>query len=95
MVRHLVSVCLCASEGQSQANADDLALKLQPATQKIAVVAGTADPDHRHLALARSALERYAGKLDVQYTVGAAARGTEPHTGCRESKRGSPWQFPS
>jgi signal transduction histidine kinase len=48
----------------------DLALKLRPATRRIAVVAGAADPDRRHLSLARPSLERYAGRLDVQYLVG-------------------------
>jgi signal transduction histidine kinase len=48
----------------------DLALKLRPATRRIAVVAGAADPDRRHLSLARPSLERYAGRLDVQYIVG-------------------------
>jgi len=48
----------------------DLALKLRPATRRIVVIAGTAEPDRRHLALAQHELERYAGKLDVQYLVG-------------------------
>jgi signal transduction histidine kinase len=48
----------------------DLALKLRPATRRIAVIAGTTDPDRRYLSLAQASLERYAGKLDVQYLVG-------------------------
>ena len=48
----------------------DLALKLRPATRRIAVVAGTTDPDRRYLSLAQASLERYAGKFDVQYLVG-------------------------
>jgi signal transduction histidine kinase len=48
----------------------DLALRLRPATRRIAVVAGTAEPDRRNLALARASLARYAGRLHVQYLVG-------------------------
>jgi len=48
----------------------ELALKLRPTTQRIAVVAGNTDPDRRYLSLARASLERYAGRLDVQYLVG-------------------------
>jgi len=48
----------------------DLALSLRPATRRVAVVAGTADPDRRNLSLARATLERYAGRLDVEYLVG-------------------------
>lgn len=47
----------------------DLALKLRPATRRIAVVAGTGEPDRRNLALARASLERYAQTLEVQYLV--------------------------
>jgi signal transduction histidine kinase len=48
----------------------DLAMKLRPATRRIAVVAGAADPDQQHLSLARASLERYAGRVEVQYLVG-------------------------
>ena len=48
----------------------DLALRLQPATRTLAVVAGTADIDRERLSLLRSDLGRYAGQLDVQYLVG-------------------------
>jgi signal transduction histidine kinase len=48
----------------------DLALKLRPATRRIAVVAGTAEPDRRNLRLAQASLERYAGRLDIQYLAG-------------------------
>lgn len=48
----------------------NLALKLHPATQRIAVVAGTAETDRRNLELAQPSLEHYAGILDIQYTVG-------------------------
>jgi len=47
----------------------DLALKLRPA-RRIAVVAGTAETDLKHLSLAQAALERYAERIDVQYLVG-------------------------
>ncbi|HRY14679.1 MAG TPA: ATP-binding protein [Candidatus Competibacteraceae bacterium] len=48
----------------------DLALQLRPATQKVAIVAGTADPDRKHLLLAQAALEQAAGRFDIQYLVG-------------------------
>lgn len=48
----------------------DLALKLRPATRRLVVIAGTAAPDRTNLALARESLERYAGRLDVEYLVG-------------------------
>lgn len=48
----------------------DLALKLHPAAQRIAVVAGVAESDHRHLALARPVLEQYADRMDIEYLVG-------------------------
>jgi len=48
----------------------DLALKLRPATRRIALVAGTAGPDQRNVSLARAALERYAGRLEVRSLVG-------------------------
>jgi signal transduction histidine kinase len=48
----------------------DLALKLRPATRRVVVVAGTAQPDRTNLALARRALERFAGTLEIQYLVG-------------------------
>jgi signal transduction histidine kinase len=47
-----------------------LALRLRPEARRIAVVAGTGDPDRRNLALARPALERLAGALDIRYLVG-------------------------
>jgi signal transduction histidine kinase len=47
-----------------------LALRLLPGARRIAVVAGTGDPDRRNLALARPALERLAGALDIRYLVG-------------------------
>jgi signal transduction histidine kinase len=48
----------------------DLALKLHPAAQRIAVVAGVAESDHRYLALARPVLEQYADRMDIEYLVG-------------------------
>jgi signal transduction histidine kinase/ABC-type uncharacterized transport system substrate-binding protein len=48
----------------------NLALHLRPATRRLVVVAGTAEPDLWHLSLARASLARYAGKFDVQYLVG-------------------------
>ncbi|MCC7220648.1 MAG: sensor histidine kinase [Candidatus Contendobacter sp.] len=48
----------------------DLALRLRPATRRLVVVAGTAEPDRGHLSLAQAILARYAGRLDVQYLVG-------------------------
>lgn len=48
----------------------DLALKLRPGTQRVAVVAGAADPDRSYLSLARTMLEGYEGRLDVQYLAG-------------------------
>jgi len=48
----------------------DLALKLLPATQRLAVVAGVGEWDSRVLEQARPALEHYAGKLDIDYLVG-------------------------
>jgi len=48
----------------------ELALKLRPATRRIAVVAGAGDSCCGRLSLARRSLERYAGRLDVQYLVG-------------------------
>ncbi len=48
----------------------DLALRLRPTTRQIAVIAGTAEPDIRHLELARAALGRYADRLEVRYLVG-------------------------
>jgi signal transduction histidine kinase len=48
----------------------DLALKLRPATRRIAVVAGATDSCCGLLAVARGVLERYAGRLDVQYILG-------------------------
>ena len=48
----------------------DLALKLWPGTRRIAVVAGTSEPDQRNLSLARTSLERHAGEVAVQYLVG-------------------------
>jgi len=54
----------------------ELALRLWPATRRIAVVAGAGDPDQRNLALARPSLDRLAAKLDVQYLVGLTLSGT-------------------
>ena len=48
----------------------DLALKLLPATQRIAVVAGAGEADSRALEIARPALERYAERLEIDYLVG-------------------------
>jgi len=48
----------------------DLALKLRPATRRLVVVAGTADADRNLLSLAKTSIERYAGKLDVHYLDG-------------------------
>lgn len=41
----------------------DLALKLRPATRRLVVIAGAADPDRKNLSLANKSLERYVGKL--------------------------------
>lgn len=48
----------------------DLALTLRPGTRRIAIVAGVAEPDKRHLELARNSLEGYTEKLDMEYLVG-------------------------
>lgn len=48
----------------------DLALRLKPATRRIAVVAGTADTDARHLELAGQALRNVAPTLEVQHLAG-------------------------
>lgn len=65
----------------------DLALKLRPATRRVAVVAGSAEPDRTNLALARVALARHAGRLEVEYLVGltlpetvAAVQALPPNT---------------
>lgn len=48
----------------------DLALKLRPATRRIVMVAGNAEPDRLNLSLARAALEGYGERLDVRNLVG-------------------------
>jgi signal transduction histidine kinase len=48
----------------------DLALKLRPATRRLVVVSGTGDSDRNLLSLAKTSIERYAGKLDLQYLDG-------------------------
>jgi len=48
----------------------DLALKRRPDTRRIVVVAGDDEACCTRVALAREALGRYAGELDVQYPVG-------------------------
>ncbi|HPE74163.1 MAG TPA: hypothetical protein PK018_18650, partial [Candidatus Competibacter sp.] len=48
----------------------NLALHLRPATRRVVVIAGAAEPDRWHLSLAQTALARYAGRLDVQYLTG-------------------------
>jgi len=48
----------------------DLALRLRPAARSLVVISGTAEPDERHLSLARDALENYTDRMDVQYLVG-------------------------
>lgn len=48
----------------------ELGLRLRPNARRIAVVAGTAAPDQRHLSHAKAWLARHAGELDVQYLVG-------------------------
>jgi hypothetical protein len=48
----------------------DLALKLRPFTRRLAVVAGTAEPDIRNLSFARRALTRYAGRVEVRDLAG-------------------------
>jgi hypothetical protein len=45
----------------------DLALRLRPATRRLMVIAGTADPDRTTLSTTRTSLKRYAGRLEVQY----------------------------
>lgn len=47
-----------------------LALKLRPATRRIVVVAGRSEPDQRHLALARAALQRHFPTREIEYLVG-------------------------
>jgi len=62
----------------------DLALRLRPATRRVAIVAGIAEPDSGHLSLMQASLEHYAGRLEIQYLVGltlaetVAAVGTLP-----------------
>jgi signal transduction histidine kinase len=48
----------------------DLALKLRPATRRLVVIGGTGDTDQRTLLLVRASLERYAGRLEIDYLVG-------------------------
>lgn len=48
----------------------DLALTMRPDTRRIAVVAGNAEPDHRHLSYAKPALDSFAGRVEIQYIVG-------------------------
>ena len=48
----------------------DLALKLRPATRRVAVVAGASESDRATLAIARASLEHYAGRFEVQEMVG-------------------------
>lgn len=48
----------------------DLALQIRPDTRRIAVVAGDAEPDHRHLSYARPILDRLATRVEIQYIVG-------------------------
>ena len=48
----------------------DLMRTLRPAARRLAVVAGTSELDRRFLSLARASLERYAGRLEVEYLVG-------------------------
>ena len=48
----------------------DLALRLRPATRRVVVVAGIAEPDKGHLSVVRALLEHYVGKLEIQYLVG-------------------------
>ena len=48
----------------------DLALRLRPATRRVAIVAGVAEPDSGHLSLMQASLEHYAGRLEIQYLVG-------------------------
>lgn len=45
-------------------------MRLRPSTRRIIVVAGTVAPDHRHLALAKTALERHAQGLEIRYLAG-------------------------
>ena len=48
----------------------DLALKLRPQTRRVAVVAGDDATCCERVSLARDALKRHGGRLDVQYIVG-------------------------
>lgn len=48
----------------------ELALALRPAARRLAVVAGSSELDRRFLALARSAIERHAARLEVDDLVG-------------------------
>lgn len=51
-------------------NTLELALKLHPATKRIAVISGVAETDRRHLTLAEAQLERHARRFDIDYLVG-------------------------
>lgn len=48
----------------------DLALRLRPATRRIAVVVGTSEIDYRFLERARAEIERRPGALSIEYIVG-------------------------
>jgi signal transduction histidine kinase len=49
----------------------DLALRLRPGARRIVVVGGTAEFDHSLVAQARTTLDGYSGRLDIEYAVGA------------------------
>jgi signal transduction histidine kinase len=54
----------------------ELALRLRPETRRIVVVAGTDDACCGYLALARKALQPYAGRIDVDYVLGLSVADT-------------------
>jgi signal transduction histidine kinase len=49
----------------------DLALQLRPGARRIVVVGGTAEFDRSLVAQARTSLDGYSGRLDIEYAVGA------------------------
>lgn len=57
-----------------------LALRLRPETRHVAVIAGNAEPDRRHLAHAKTTIEKYANRVDIQYLVGLTLDATSPRS---------------
>ena len=54
----------------------DLALKLRPLAKKVAIVAGTAEPDRRHVSLVMKAVESYTDRIAVLNLVGLSLDAT-------------------